>query len=138
MDAERSRDLSDHARNFVGSELLGARKAKDALTVSVLRSLAAAMDNAGAVLVPESAQRTDLGASSQHVAVGGPTGASEAPRRHLGAKDLKALFAVEVERRRETAKTCLAVGRPVEAQRALDELSVLEPLVARLQAVIAC
>ncbi len=136
MDAERPLDASDQARSFVGAELLAARKAKDALAVSVLRSLAAAIDNAGAVPVPEGAQRTDPRASSHHVAAGGHMGATEAPRRRLGAADLEALFALEVARRRETAKTCFALARPVEAQRALDELSLLEPLVARIQAFL--
>lgn len=64
-------------------DLLVARKARDQLTTTTLQTILSAIDNAGAVPVPE------------NINVIG-TGSTEAPRRVLSMRDIRKLIQYEI------------------------------------------
>jgi hypothetical protein len=102
--------------------LTAALKARDGVAVSALRSALAAIENAGAVDPAQAPPRADSGSIAG--AVAGP-GAVEVPRRSLGADELRALVAAEVEHRRTAAREYAELGRPDRAERLRAEADVL-------------
>jgi uncharacterized protein YqeY len=77
-------DISSH--DIVGqlrTDLLEARKARDSLTSAALQAVVAAIDNAGAVSVPESLDSIGVGST-------------EASRRELSARDIQEIIKREI------------------------------------------
>ncbi|HSK54098.1 MAG TPA: hypothetical protein VK908_02475 [Jiangellales bacterium] len=107
-DARPDDDLLDRLR----AGLRAALKARDRSAATVLRSVLADIDNAGAVAAPDG----PTGVSSPHVAgaVAG-LGGAEATRRHLDGSAVAALVRAEVETRRESADAYDAVGQSERA-----------------------
>jgi len=101
--------------------LTAALQARDAVTVSALRSALAAIENAGAVDTRQAAQPRSGPIAG---AVDG-LGAAEVPRRPLGPEEVRALVAAEVEQRRAAAAECADLGRPDQAERLRAEADVL-------------
>jgi len=78
--------LNDNPQDFIvrlRSDLLKARKARDQLTTTTLQAVLSAIDNAGAVPVPE--KITTIG-----------TGSTEAVRRELSIQDMQELVKHEI------------------------------------------
>jgi uncharacterized protein len=94
------------------SGLHAALKAGDRSAATVLRSVLADIDNAGAVAAPEG--RAEV--SSPHVAgaVAG-LGAAEAARRHLDGSAVAVVVRADIEARRESADACDAAGQSERA-----------------------
>jgi uncharacterized protein len=117
-DAHPDDDLLDRLR----SGLSAALKARDRSAATVLRSVLADIDNAGAVAAPDG--RTQV--SSPHVAgaVAG-LGGTEAARRHLDGSAVAAVVRVEIEARRESADAYDAAGHSERAVVLRDEADTL-------------
>lgn len=68
----------------IRADLLAARKARDQLTVTTLQALLSAIDNAGAVPIPDN-NTNNLG-----------VGSTEVPRRELSIRDMHELVEREI------------------------------------------
>lgn len=87
-------------------------RSRDKVTVSALRSTLAALDNAEAVPVAESALR---GQALEHSPVG--AGAAEAARRELSERDIADIVQAEAKERLDAAAELTA---PAHADRATE------------------
>jgi uncharacterized protein len=84
-------DNSHLTINLLRDDLLNARKKRDSLTSSVLQSVIAAIDNAGAV--PVSADLHGVGA-----------GSTEASRRELSNQDIRDIIRSEISEMQQAVK----------------------------------
>jgi uncharacterized protein len=92
-------DLGQVVRDDIQRHLIDARRRRDQRATDVLRSLLAAIDNAGAV---PAAQRYDFARPA--------LGETEVPRRRLDAAELRRLLHAEAAERRTAAATLRHVG----------------------------
>ena len=102
------------------ADLTTAMKSRDRATVSVLRSALAAIDNAEAVAVDQSAPTTSL---SEHVA--GVAGPSEVARRELTDADIATILTREITERETAATDYVNVGQAAVAQELRAEADLL-------------
>jgi uncharacterized protein YqeY len=115
-----STDQSVPLRQRLRTALPIALKARDRLTVAVLRSTLAALDNAEAVAGPApdgsslAIERTPLGA-----------GAAEVPRRVLTEEQVERLVRAEIAEREAAALDYERAGRTDRAQQLRGEAEVL-------------
>ena len=109
-------------RHELRNRLLIARKDRNAVRVSALRSALSAIDNAETPDGPA----PSAGAISDS-AMG--LGAAEVPRRSLTDAELRALIRAEVDERVEAAAQLAAGGRPERADDLLAEAAVLTALL---------
>ena len=116
--------MHDHATAFrarLGTDLLTARKARDAQRVAVLRTLVAAIDNAGAVPVETA------GDPSQPA-----LGANDVDRRAQSTDELRDLLVADRDERRHAAEVYRDAGRDDEAGRLLAEAAITDAYLAGL------
>lgn len=116
-------DFADTMRTRMQADLRNAMKRRDAVEVSTLRCLIAAIDNAGAVASPVagSAGPRDWSKASAHVVTGdGPT---EVARRVLTADEVAALVQREWDARETSATTLERHGRDAATQR--EEMAIV-------------
>ncbi len=106
------------------SALLGARRRRDEVATTALRTTVAAIANAEAVPIIDVPTAT----SSRHVAgaVSG-LGATEMPRRELSEADVRAIVLAELNERETAAARYRGLGRPEHADRLLAEAEALRP-----------
>jgi uncharacterized protein len=102
-------DAAEIVRQRLQADLRSAMKGRLALEVAVLRTLIAAIDNAGAVALPPQQ------APNQ----------SEVERRRLGLGDVEAILFREYETRRTAAIELVRLGLAVESERARLEMAVV-------------
>ena len=112
----RAFDAETALRARLAADLRVALKARDAVAIPVLRSLIAALDNAGAV-------PTD----GRYTPVFGLSG--DVPRRDLSSTDIAGLLAAEAAERRAAIAAYESGGR----QDAADRLRVELLIIARYQ-----
>lgn len=106
--------MSDVAiRARLRSDLLSSMKSKDAVAISVLRSLLAALDNASAVPM-----------DSTHVPMFGRSG--DVPRKVLSAVDCEGIVTEEISSRSVAVAEYVRLGRDTEAARLRAEIAVVE------------
>lgn len=113
---------SDRLRATLRADLVAAMKARDADTVTALRTAIAAIDNAEAVDRPENVAAT----TSEHVAgahVG--VGSTEAIRRDLTLDDVQAIVSDQMAERSVEADRYDQLGRREAAARLRREAEVL-------------
>ena len=103
-------ELAFRAR--LAADLKTALKTRDAAEISAVRSLIAAIDNAGAVATP-----------AKNVPVYGQSG--DVPRRDLSPADLEHLLGAEIAEREEAVATYEAGGQRDAAERLRAQLRVL-------------
>lgn len=77
--------------NQLRADLLKSRKARDPLTTTTLQGILSAIDNAGAVPVPENIETVG-------------TGSTEALRRELSASDIHELVKLEINEAQHAIK----------------------------------
>ncbi len=107
--------MPDHItqlRHQLGTDLRQALKARDAIAVSALRSLLAALDNASAVPITEA-----------HVPTIGRAG--DLPRRQITARDSEAILRAEADALTAAANEYDRLGRPDESARKRAELAIV-------------
>ena len=97
-----------------------AMKARDRLTVGVLRSTLAAIDNASAIEPVDEPGSLAI----EQIAIG--AGATEAPRRELRAQDIEAVVRDEAGARLAAAQEYEQAGRSDRADALRAEAAVLE------------
>lgn len=114
---------SGDVRAALEAGLVPAMRARDAVTVSALRSALAALGNAEAV---PSDGHPRAGAAEE-AALG--VGAADVPRRELSADEVRAVVEREVAERVEAADRLRALGRPADAERPATEAAVLRGLL---------
>ncbi|GAA4914296.1 GatB/YqeY domain-containing protein [Stackebrandtia albiflava] len=102
--------------------LKSAMKQRDRVAVAALRSALAAVDNAGAVPVDDTAE---AGTGNAHVAGSVGLGAGETARRHLTDADVRAVVAAEVRERNSAAEEYERLGQTETAERLRAEAEVL-------------
>jgi hypothetical protein len=98
----RQPDPAEAMRKKLQTDLRAAIKGRQALDVSVLRGLIAAIDNAGAVPLAAKSE------SPQH----------EVERRHLDAGEVQAVLRREYEAHQAAASEFARLGLSVESERA--------------------
>jgi uncharacterized protein len=103
----------ERLRAQLSAALRSAMKGRDAVRISALRSLLAALDNASAI---------DLSTVPRPAAF---AASAEALRRELSAQEVTELLAREIAERQAAAARLHSLGRTEQAERALAELSVL-------------
>jgi uncharacterized protein len=102
-------DAAEIVRQRLQADLRSALKGRVALDIAVLRTLIAAIDNAGAVpLSPSGAPRQ-----------------SEVERRRLESSDVRAILAREYEARRSAASEFARLGLAAQSERATREMAVV-------------
>lgn len=110
-------------RAALSAGLVPAMRARDAVTVSALRSALAALGNAEAV---PSGDRPRAGAMEE-AALG--VGAADVPRRELSEDEVRAVVEQEVAERVQAADRLRALGRPADGERPEAEAAVLRGLL---------
>lgn len=108
-------------RTVARRDLTAALKTRDHTTVSALRSLLAAIDNAEAL----STAQMETNASGHVAGAAGGLGASEVERHHLTEADLRAILDREISQRLTAAAECEQVGRRDQAEHFRSEADVL-------------
>ncbi len=104
------------------ADLRAAMKAGHAEAVSALRTLIAALDNAGAVAAPSE----QVEPQGEHVAgAASGVGATEVPRRELTSTAILDIIGEQVRERLEQAEAYEAVGEHAAASRLGREAEVL-------------
>ncbi len=104
-------------RHRLRADLQAALRARDTLTVAVLRTTIAAIDNAQAVPLAQPDAR-------YRVRAFGEAGV-EVERRQLSASDIEALLADEVAQRIATATDLAQRGQAAAAVRLRDEAAIV-------------
>ena len=99
-------------REQMRADLRTAMKARDTATVTALRTLLAALDNAEAVPLDEAAQPS-IGQTN------------DVPRRTLNEGEMRAVLQREAAERRKTIEQYERLGRSSEADRLRTELDVI-------------
>lgn len=118
-------DVLTALRARLRADLKVAMKARDAVEVSALRSLLAALDDAEAVAPPATAPVSSLG--GEHVvgaALG--VGSTEVPRLELTEAEIALVVAGQMQEREAAAATFDAVDQPDAAERLRAEARVIE------------
>jgi uncharacterized protein len=132
-------------RQRLRDALAPAMKARDRVTVGVLRSTLAAIENAeavdGSAAAGSAAAGSALGGSAagssaarQHLAIERSpvgAGATEVARRVLAEADVERIVRAEIAEREAAARDYDRVGRPEHAARLRDEIAVLSAHVTR-------
>lgn len=114
--------MSDDLIGRLRSALTPAMRARDGAAVVAIRSALAAVANAEAV--PTTAPSgTSLAIGPETAAPG--AGSAEAPRRDLGADEIRAIVAHEVQERRDAADEYERHGRTEQAEQLRTEAAVL-------------
>jgi uncharacterized protein len=111
----REPDAAEVMRQKLQTDLRAAIKGRQALDVSVLRGLIAAIDNAGAV--PLVAKSEPL----QH----------EVERRHLDSSDVQALLRREYEAHHAAASEYARLGRNVESELANSAMAIVSRYLSK-------
>jgi len=108
-------DAAEPMRERLQADLRAALKARNKQSVSVLRALIAAIDNAGAIALEAGGAPANprLPGGSQYVVTGG--GQSEAARKPLSAQDIDTLLVREAGERRTAADQVARHGKHEEA-----------------------
>jgi uncharacterized protein YqeY len=114
-------------RSRLQASLVGAIKARDQVAVSALRSALAAIDNATAVDLPETAP--NLGATIAGARSG--IGAGDVPRRELSAAEVARIVRGEIAEREATAGEQEGLGQEDFAAQLRAEAHVLEAQLDR-------
>jgi uncharacterized protein YqeY len=116
---------ADEWRTRLRGLLLAARKDRDAVRTSALRSALAVIDNA------ETPDGVQLDAPSSETIAGGVAGlgAAEVARRQLSDEQIRALISDEVDERLTAADEFTAGGHPQRAATLRDEAAVLTDLL---------
>jgi uncharacterized protein YqeY len=112
-----SLDAADIMKDRLRADLKAAMIAKDAVRVSVLRSLVATLDNAQAAPVGDGHERY------RQLAFGDP--GVEVPRLVLSQSEVRALFAAEADSRRAAAGQMKTLGQAEAASRLLAEAEIV-------------
>jgi uncharacterized protein YqeY len=112
-------------RALLRRSLLTARKERDAVRVSALRSALSAIDNAE---TPDVVAATGPMTGVIAGAVAG-VGASEVARRNLTDEQIRHLVQSEIDERRSAADDVTAAGHPDRAARLQAEAAVLAALL---------
>jgi uncharacterized protein YqeY len=101
---------------------MAARKERDAVRVSALRSALSAIDNAETPVgpAPRAGAITDSATG---------LGAAEVPRRTLADAEIRTLIRTEIDERVEAAEQIDAAGRPDRAADVRAEVAVLTGLL---------
>ncbi|HEU5160344.1 MAG TPA: hypothetical protein VFU43_25320 [Streptosporangiaceae bacterium] len=107
-------------RQRLRAALLAAMRSRDRLTVGVMRSALAAIDNAEAVEVPAAAGEAK---AIEHSPVG--VGAAELERRALTEADVERIVRAEAAAREAAARDYDAAGAPERAESLRAEARVL-------------
>ncbi len=112
-------DFAEIMRTRLRADLRTAMKRRNAVEISTLRCLIAAVDNAGSVAEPTGMNISrDWSKGSPHVVTGSGFGPTEAARRVLSAADVGALLQREWRVREAAANTLQKHGRGGERERA--------------------
>ena len=113
-------------RTRLRTALLAARKDRDAVRVSALRSALSAIDNAEAV-----PPATPVDAPSSGTIAGGVVGlgAAEAARRALSDEQIRAVMRTEIDERETAAAEVAAGGHVRHAATLREEAAVLSHLL---------
>lgn len=113
------------------ADLLTARKVRDTTATAVLRSTLAAIANAEALPVTETALATD-GTASSSTSAQGPiagaatgVGATEAARRDLSDEDIREIISAEQTERRAAAADMESHGAGEKAEQLRAEAELL-------------
>lgn len=114
-----SHDAAEGFRITLSDSLRAAMVARDRDAVRALRSVMAAIDNAGAVTPPTAA--SDAAAS--------PT---EVPRRPLSADEIAAILQAEIATRSRNAGEYERHGNAAQAAELRYEVATIQPLTALL------
>jgi uncharacterized protein YqeY len=110
-------DAAEAMKVRLRTDLKAAMTARDAMRVSVLRSLVATLDNAQAVPVGDGHQRY------RELAFGDTS--VEVPRRGLSDSDVRALFAAELDSRRAAAAQMETHGQFARAAQLVAEAEIV-------------
>lgn len=110
-------DASTSTKDLLRKDLRVALRAREALTVSTLRSLIAAIDNAQAVPVADAHQRYIVRPFSD--------GSAEATRRALSETDVRRILEEELAVRARSATECECHGRLEAASRLRAEAAIV-------------
>jgi uncharacterized protein YqeY len=97
------------------ADLSAAMKARDTMTVRVLRTVLSAIANAEAVPVAASRYEPSVG-----------VGSTELPRQELSAEQVDSIVVNEIDERRHLAEDLRARGRHEEAQLLESEIAIVE------------
>ncbi|CAN5867734.1 hypothetical protein BH10CHL1_BH10CHL1_50450 [soil metagenome] len=97
------------------ADLLQAMKARQTATVSTLRSVLAAIDNAEAVPVSEPTQPVEPVMGQQN----------EVPRKLLSVEDIRQIIQRELDERHAASLTYIQLGEQAEAGRLQREVALL-------------
>lgn len=110
------RDPADRLRARITQDLRSALKARDAHSIAALRTLVAAIDNAGAVAQPAGGI-TEFGVRP------------DVPRKVLRPEELRAVVRRELEERLDAAGRYERLGLVADAERLRAEAAVIERYV---------
>lgn len=110
-------NAADRMSDRLRADLRIAMRAREAVTVSVIRALLAAIDNAQAVPIDPTRQPAVLSKFGDE--------AIEVPRLALSTDDLMALLHREIAHRQTVADEIRPYGREEEADRAIAEAEII-------------
>jgi len=105
--------------------LPAAIKARDEATVSALRSTIAAIENAGAVVTPETPTPVTVIGTGEIAGAASGVGASEVARRELSDAEIALIVRGEITERHEAAAAYEQAGHTSHASRLRAEAAVL-------------
>ncbi|HET6735948.1 glutamyl-tRNA amidotransferase [Mycobacterium sp.] len=129
---------ADQWRTKLHDALLTARKDRDTMRTSALRSALSAIDNAGAVptatLGTETPDGAQVDGASSGTIAGAVTGlgGAEVARRQLSDTQIRALLRAEVDDRMSAADAFTAGGHPERATTLREEAAVLTDLLGNV------
>ena len=113
-------------RTLLRAALTDARKQRDPIRVSALRTALSAIDNAETPDHTDTPTRVD--GPIAHSAAG--LGAAEVPRRHLDDAEIRALLRAEIDERRSAASQFTAGGHTERAAELHRAAAVLDDLLS--------
>lgn len=108
-------------REQLRADLKTAMKARDAATVSALRTTLAALDNAEAVVVSDASTRVSGAIAGAQSGVG----STEVSRRVLSLAEMRAILETQVAERVSAAADYQRLGRDDESERLRQEADVV-------------
>ena len=103
-------------REQMKADLIQAMKARQNATVATLRAILAAIDNAEAVPIEETAMPAEPLLGQQH----------EVPRKLLSAADIRQIIQQEAAERRAASQKYATLGQPAEAERLQTAAALIE------------
>ena len=113
-------------RTLLRAALTDARKQRDTVRVSALRTALSVIDNAETPDLTDPPTRVD--GPIAHSAAG--LGAAEVPRRHLDETEIRALLRAEIDERRSAAAQFTAGGHAGRAAEQHRAAAMLEDLLS--------